>query len=89
MAERKRVSPISAETAAAIKRKSAYNLPDRPTERGMKPDEIKRAFYGPITDANNSVISELSRVIDEVNEVVAGVEERFTEAIISTLNTEV
>lgn len=71
MAEEKtNIKPISAETLAAIKRKSAYNLPDRPSERGMKPDEIKRAFWAPISDAANSTIAELERVISEANTVL-------------------
>ena len=71
MAEEKtNIQPISAETLAAIKRKSAYNLPDRPSERGMKPDEIKRAFWAPISDVANSTIAELERVISEANAVL-------------------
>lgn len=75
MANKYKIGPISAEALAAIKRKSAFNLPDRPSERGMKPAEIKSALYAPITDSENSVIAELSRVIGELNLVLAQIEE--------------
>ena len=70
MADKYKISPISAETWAAIKNKSAFNLPDRPTERGMKPAEIKRALHGPITDPNASVLAELARVIGDANDML-------------------
>ncbi len=75
MAENKyNVPQISAETLAAIRRKSAYNLPDRPSERGMKPDEIKKAIAGPVTDSENSAIAELMRVIGDINRVLKLIE---------------
>ena len=74
MATEYRIKPVSAETEAAIKRKSAFNLPDRPSERGMKPDEIKRTLYGPITDDENSVLAELRRIVKEANVILADVD---------------
>ena len=74
MAEKYKIPPISADAWAAIKRKSAFNLPDRPTERGMKPDEIRQAFYGPITDQQASVLAEIARVIGDANDMFALVE---------------
>ena len=70
MAEKYKIPPISAETVAEIKRKSAFNLPDRPTERGMKPDEIRHALYGPITDPAASALAELARVIGDANDIL-------------------
>ncbi len=61
------INKVSEKTKDAIKRKSAYSLPDRPSDQGMKPDEIKRAFWQPIVDVTNSTIAELDRVIDEIN----------------------
>lgn len=61
------INKVSQATKDAIKRKSAYALPDRPSDQGMKPDEIKRAFWQPIVDVTNSTIAELDRVIDELN----------------------
>lgn len=61
------VNKISEETRRAINRKSAYALPDAPTEMGMGADEIKKAFWKPITDEKQSAISELDRVAEEMN----------------------
>lgn len=75
MASKYRIEKISAATIAEIKRKSAANLPDRPSERGMKPAEIKHTFYGPIVDPEKSIIAELQRVIGEINLVLDTIEE--------------
>lgn len=69
MSIEKRVAPISEETRYAIKRKSAYALPSNPSERGMSAEEIKKAFYAPVTETAASVLSELDRVVAETNEV--------------------
>lgn len=69
MSIEKRVAPISEETRYAIKRKSAYALPSNPSERGMSAEEIKKAFYAPVTETAASVFSELDRVVAETNEV--------------------
>lgn len=61
------VNKVSQVVKDAIKRKSAYALPDRPSDQGMKPDEIKRAFWQPIIDVTNSTISETDRVVEEIN----------------------
>lgn len=37
----------------------------------MKPDEIKRAFWQPVVDVTNSTISEIDRVVDEINAYLA------------------
>lgn len=78
MAGKYQITPISAETKLAIKRKSAFNLPDRPTEKGMRPDEIKRAFWDPLIGTDNSVISELERIIREANTVFSDIDENGT-----------
>ena len=64
------INNVSPTTEQAIKRKSAYGLPDRPSESGMRSGEIKKAFYASITDKGDSVLSELKRVVGEVNNVL-------------------
>lgn len=64
------INNVSQTTEQAIKRKSAYGLPDRPSESGMRSGEIKKAFYASITDKGDSVLSELKRVVGEVNNVL-------------------
>ena len=64
------INKVSSATKDAIKRKSAYALPDRPSDRGMKPEDIKRAFWRPIVDVSFSAISEIDRVVDELNTIM-------------------
>ena len=74
----------------AISRKSAYALPNRPSESGIKPDEIRRAFWSPVTDAEDSVLSEINRVVDEANEEFDAREEKIIGAVpyLKQLNSE-
>ena len=51
----------------AIRRKSAFSLPNNPSAQGYKASEIRNALYTPITDEKNSVMAELDRIVDEVN----------------------
>ena len=65
--ERRVIPEVTAATKNAIKRKTAFNLPDRPSDMGMKPSEIKKAFWSPVIDDEHSVLSELERVIHDIN----------------------
>lgn len=67
------ISNISTNTKDAIKRKSAYSLPDRPSDQGMRPEDIKRAFWQPIVDVTYSALTEIDRVINEINEIFESV----------------
>ncbi len=64
-----KINKVSNITKDAIKRKSAYSLPDRPSDMGMKPEDIKRAFWQPVVDVTSSAISEIDRVVDEANQI--------------------
>lgn len=66
---RKQIEQVSTNTEQAIKRKTAYALPDRPSESGMRPDEIKKAFYSAMTDKDNSLMAEIKRIVNESNNV--------------------
>ena len=63
------VGAITEAVKNAIRNKTAYGLPDRPSAMGMKADEIKKAFWSPVIDDNDRdcVIKELERVIKEAN----------------------
>ena len=52
----------------AIKRKSAQSLPDNPTNQGMSAEQIKNAFWKFVLDNEDSILSELGRIIDESND---------------------
>lgn len=67
------INNISAETKNAIKSKSVYPMPDNPSEQGYTPSEIRHALYGPIVDDTASVISEINRIVDEVNAEIPAV----------------
>ena len=61
------VKKISEDTKRKILEKSAYALPDRPSERGLPVSTIKNAFYKPILDEEASIVSEVNRIVDEIN----------------------
>ena len=67
--KKKTVEGISQEKQDKIKNMSAYMLPDRPSQQGMKPDQIKKRFWEPIIKSDLSAISEVNRVVGEVNKV--------------------
>ena len=62
-----KINNISSDTLDAIKKRSAYSLPDNPSASGMKPSEIKKAFWAPIISEFGSIYTELTRVIKEIN----------------------
>lgn len=75
-----KVQKINAEVKSAIQRKSAYSLPNNPTDSGYKADDIRRAFYKPIIDITNSALTEIDRVVEELNGVL-GYSEKSLDSI--------
>lgn len=75
------IQKVSEQTKNAINRKSAYALPNRPSDSGMKPDEIRKAFWLPVTDKTESVLAEIDRVVDETNEEFDAREEKIIGAV--------
>lgn len=65
-----KIQKTSNEVKAAIQRKSAYSLPNNPTDSGYKANDIRNAFYKPIIDAANSALTEIDRIVDELNGVL-------------------
>ncbi len=62
-----------------VKRMSAWSLPDDPTRRGWKPDEIRRALYEPslrVLDLLGATEAELIRQLEEAE---AGMTEKLEE----------
>ncbi len=62
-----KIPNITEEKKRAIKRSSAFSLPNNPTGAGFKPDDIRRALYEPIVNATNSALAEIDRVINQIN----------------------
>ena len=71
-----KIKEISEITIKAIKEKSASKLPNNPAAAGLKGDTVRTKFYAPITDDENSVLSELGRVISEANTAFAELENK-------------
>ena len=65
-----KIPSMSADTKAAIRRKSADVLPDDPSASGWKPVDIRRALVAPLLDSDASALAEIDRVIDDVNSVL-------------------
>lgn len=62
-----KIAETSEAFKAAIKSKSVENMPNNPSEMGWKAGDIKKRFYLPIYDKDNSVLAEINRVISEIN----------------------
>ena len=73
MSDSMKINSISQATKDTILRKTAYALPDRPSASGMKPKDIKRAFYMGLTDEEDSIIAEMERIIRECNEIIGSI----------------
>ena len=66
-----KINKTPPETRAAIERRSAAMLPDRPTLEGLKPWDIKRALFEAIISGKGaSLMGELDRIVDEANEAL-------------------
>ena len=63
----KEIAPISPENREAIRRKTAYSLPDEPSARGMPPDQIRKHFWSALTGDRQSLFVEIDRVAKETN----------------------
>ena len=73
------VNGVSAEDANKIRNMSAFTLPDRPSQQGMKPDQIKKRFYQPIIESDISVVNQMNRIVSEVNKATAAMERAVNE----------
>ena len=87
--EKKPLTEISSKEREIIKRRSAYILPDNPSERGWTAADIKRAFYelicdegDPESDVKKSVLALISRIIKEGNKAFA-VHENTRQALLT------
>ncbi|MBQ8399331.1 MAG: hypothetical protein IJX08_05100, partial [Clostridia bacterium] len=74
------IEKISEERINEIRNKSAYGLPDHPSDAGMSAEQIKKALYAPITDKESSALAEINRVIEEANTQFKKLEEKNAEA---------
>ena len=74
------VNKISRTTKAvksAILRKSVRTLPNNPSAKGYKAEEIKQAMYEFVTGDSNSVMNEQDRIVGEINTAIDEINESF------------
>jgi len=66
-----KISIITTEQIDKLKKKSALYLPDRPSERGMSPEQIKQALSGFVVDSNDSIVKIINEKIVDINEIAS------------------
>ena len=66
-----KIRKVTAATRAAILRKSAYALPNNPSDAGFGADDIRGALFRPLTDERDSALAELDRVAAETSDILA------------------
>ena len=61
------INKVTEETRKKILNKSAYGMPNNPSELGWSAEKIKRNLHSGFTDNENSVLSEIDRLAEEIN----------------------
>ena len=79
------IQKITEQKRLAMRRKSPYAMPDNPTQRGMKPDEIRKMMAGFALDETASLFAEINRIVDEANRQHAGTDTAIDE-ILAAIN---
>ena len=69
-----KINKIADVTRFAIVKKSVKSLPNNPSEKGFKAEDIKKAMYDFVTGPNESVMAELDRVVEESNSALEEIE---------------
>lgn len=66
----KTIENLSNETIETIKNRSAYKLPNNPSERGFKTEDIKGAFWRAEFDGEMSIMGQLKKIVDRLNQIL-------------------
>lgn len=61
------IQKTSAEVINVLNTRSAKNLPNNPSASGWTPEQIKRCFWQPLIADDVSILTELDRIVEEVN----------------------
>lgn len=72
------INKTTDEMRTKIRRNTVITMPDRPSERGIRAQDIKDALSKPICGNQNSVLAELDRVVDEANQILEPLTENVT-----------
>ena len=70
------VNKVSKETKEVIRSNSVLALPDRPTEKGYTAQQLKEYFTNLVLGDSASSLTELDRVVDEINEIIGNIEDK-------------
>lgn len=62
------VNKINEETLEKMKKKSILSKPSNLSARGVTSEQVKASLTSSMFDKNNSLTSEINRVVDEINE---------------------
>lgn len=73
------VNKVTDTARQRIIKKSVDPLPNNPGKAGFRADEVKKAMFGFVTDEEDSLLKELNRVVDEINESFLEEDEKFKE----------
>lgn len=69
-----KVNTITDETLDKIKKKSVLYLPNRPSEKGITAQQMKQLFTDLVVGSNLSTISEIKRIVTEINNIINQIE---------------
>lgn len=75
------INTISEEEREALKRLTAYYLPDVPTGHNLKPADIKAMFWKAFVEGDASVVGLLNRVVKDFNKSFDDFYETFREEL--------
>ena len=70
------VNKVSKETKEVIRSNSVLALPDRPTEKGYTAQQLKEYFTNLVLGDSASSLTELDRVVDEINAIIGNIEDK-------------
>ena len=70
------VNKVSKETKEVIRSNSVLALPDRPTEKGYTAQQLKEYFTNLVLGDSASSLTELDRVVDEINQIIGNIEDK-------------
>ncbi len=84
-----KINKTSVETRLAIERRSAAMLPDRPTQAGLKPWDIRNALFSAIiAEKGACIMGEIDRIVDEANAAIDALTEKVTTSGMVTIPVE-
>ena len=80
-----KINKTPVETRLAIERRSAAMLPDRPTQAGLKPWDIRNALFSAIiADKGACLMGEIDRIVDEANAAIDAIRIKSGTLTVST-----